>query len=450
MQMASLFTSLEEVDAQACRKDETVQDYSRRKALTKLTKARFMKRMEKITKDLKEKNPITHNYSMPKPTNDTVLTKTLPQISDQLTVIPNIKNDIQDELNKLGISTNFISNQLLSNEISHVTSSPYHRMSSSSRTIQQPQKTIEITEEMKMNKTIQEQKNANIFLSIPEQKQKIMTDFREDKEKSDIQSMPTSMPSQLHTENQHKTTDSIENKENPNNEHVQTSLPSQLNTQHQQKTRTAYSTDQHQEKPNEVVKHIYGENPQRRRVCESESESMDNTEDTQRRKSGTVKFKKLKRNQYKTAYPWAHEASQNTFKKTPLAKEVEYISSNSMEKRLTLRMKEKLCKVIELPPEVMEEINSNIEYTKLQGLKCKICSRYFQQNCRYYINRHIKAELGYHHYQCTFCNYTSMKNSCVFNHYASQHGIPKKWVSSVQLSDNSSTDNSDNDDFDNY
>ena len=162
-------------------------------------------------------------------------------------------------------------------------------------------------------------------------------------------------------------------------------------------------------------------------------------------KEENFKSRKLRHDQYKTAYPWAHEASQNTFEKTPLAQEVEYISSNNIEQVLTMKMKEKLCKVIELPPEVMEEINNNIEYTKLNGYKCKICSKYFQKNCRYYINRHIRCELGYDNYRCTFCNYTACNNKNVIKHYARQHGIPRKWVLSLQLYDNSSSDNTDTD-----
>ena len=438
MQMASLFTSMQQAETQTRRNGETVEEYNRRKAIAKLTKIRFMKRMEKLTKDLKENNPITHNYSIPKPTNDAVLTKISPKMSDQLTVIPNIENDIQDELNKLGISTNLrvstnsISNQLSSNEASQVTASAYHRISPPLRTTQQLQKTTEITEEkqMKVNKSIQEQKNEQMSLSPPEQvykesQQKIMIDSREDKEKADNQSVPALLPSQLCTE-------------------------------HPQKTAITHLRDQYQETPNEELKHVSAENLQKRKrkVCQSETESeitheykeeqMDNTEGRRRKNINRIKPAKLTHDQHNRAYPWAHAASKNMFKKTPLAKELEYILHNDIGTMLTNKMKRKICQVIELPCEVMEEINNNIECTGLTGFKCQICSKYFKH--RYHIQRHVKIEMGYNIYRCTFCNYKANCNISIYKHYPSKHGLPKQWVSSLQLSDDSNTDNTDTDD----
>ena len=69
MQMASLFTSMQQVEIRRLKEGETIEEYNRHKSLANLTKARFMKQMEKITKELKKDTLLTHNYSIPKPTN---------------------------------------------------------------------------------------------------------------------------------------------------------------------------------------------------------------------------------------------------------------------------------------------------------------------------------------------------------------------------------------------
>ena len=58
--------------------------------------------MEKVSKQFKAETPLT-NYPMPKSKNCTVLTNNISHKNDQIQ-IPNIENNITEELNKLGIS----------------------------------------------------------------------------------------------------------------------------------------------------------------------------------------------------------------------------------------------------------------------------------------------------------------------------------------------------------
>ena len=102
MQLASLFTSIQQVETRRQREEETTEEYNRHKALANLTKTRYLKQMEKMSKQFKADTPLT-NYPMPKSKNSTVLTNNISHKNDQI-LIPNIENNITDELNKLGIS----------------------------------------------------------------------------------------------------------------------------------------------------------------------------------------------------------------------------------------------------------------------------------------------------------------------------------------------------------
>ena len=102
MQLASLFTSIQQVETRRQREEETTEEYNRHKALANLTKTRYLKQMEKMSKQFKADTPLT-NYPMLKSKNSTVLTNNVSHKNDQI-LIPNIENNITDELNKLGIS----------------------------------------------------------------------------------------------------------------------------------------------------------------------------------------------------------------------------------------------------------------------------------------------------------------------------------------------------------
>ena len=101
MQLASLFTLIQQVETRRQR-EETTEEYNHHKALANLTKTRYLKQMEKMSKQFKAETPLT-NYPMPKSKKSTVLTNNITHKNDQI-LIPNIENNITDELNKLGIS----------------------------------------------------------------------------------------------------------------------------------------------------------------------------------------------------------------------------------------------------------------------------------------------------------------------------------------------------------
>ena len=102
MQLASLFTSIQQVETRRQREEETTEEYNCHKALANLTQTRYLKQMEKMSKQFRANTPLT-NYPMPKSKNSTVLTNNISHKNDQI-LIPNIENNITDQLNKLGIS----------------------------------------------------------------------------------------------------------------------------------------------------------------------------------------------------------------------------------------------------------------------------------------------------------------------------------------------------------
>ena len=75
IQVASLFTSIQQVETEMHKEKETTEQHNNDKALFNLRKARFMKQMQNLTKKLKEQMILTHSYPMPKPTSVTELTK---------------------------------------------------------------------------------------------------------------------------------------------------------------------------------------------------------------------------------------------------------------------------------------------------------------------------------------------------------------------------------------
>ena len=151
MQIGSLFVSIQQVETERHKPQETTEEYNCRKAIANLTKARYMKQMEKITKQFKKETVLTHNYSMPKPTNGAVLTNTLSTNIPEEIATPNIENNIEDELTKLGISstllttTNSKTNQQGLKKTSTLPSLVSHAAPSSSRTTQQQEMSMQET-----------------------------------------------------------------------------------------------------------------------------------------------------------------------------------------------------------------------------------------------------------------------------------------------------------------
>ena len=52
-----------------------------------------------------------------------------------------------------------------------------------------------------------------------------------------------------------------------------------------------------------------------------------------------------------------------------------------------------------------------------------------QQRRKNTLQRHVKVELGYYIFRCSFCDEKSNDPRTLINHYASTHGIPTKWLS---------------------
>ena len=387
MQMASLFTSMQQVEIRRRKEGETIEEYNRHKSLANLTKARFMKQMEKITKELKKDTLLTHNYSIPKPTNQTVLTNTLSQKNPDNIVIPDIETNVQEQLNRLGISNLLLTTTKKPTEESSQTTSP------STRTPQHENSTTTPQRPGKLNKLLQEK-------------------LRQESKEDPIQVSP------------------LQDKNIGN-------LPMTM----------LHSGKQKQDKQPLSINHIYAELPQKNKgekiklnQKEEEDEEYEDfetsddeepeTSNTKHKRQKPTKAARLNHHQHRTAYPWAHTASHNATKKTNLGHEIEYIRHPNVHNMLTDQMKKKLIKKVNLPEDVCDKV-----YEKIQEMKdnfvCKICSNSY--NKRYHAQRHIKIEMGYHEYRCSFCNYLSNTINAIYQHYVSRHGIPKDWITSQNL-----------------
>ena len=44
------------------------------------------------------------------------------------------------------------------------------------------------------------------------------------------------------------------------------------------------------------------------------------------------------------------------------------------------------------------------------------------------LQRHVKVELGYYIFRCSFCDEKSNDPQTLINHYASIHGVPSNWI----------------------
>ena len=108
LQMASIFTSIEQVETQKRGENETIEEYNRHKALANLTKMHFMKQMEKLTKKFKEDTELTNLRPMPKPTNENILTKKVSTDISNNVLLPNIESNVEDELKRLGLDTKLL------------------------------------------------------------------------------------------------------------------------------------------------------------------------------------------------------------------------------------------------------------------------------------------------------------------------------------------------------
>ena len=189
-----------------------------------------------------------------------------------------------------------------------------------------------------------------------------------------------------------------------------------------------------------MINHIYAEQPEERSSDESDTENQSQSSNSMQPTKKTshapaVQPLKLSQKEYHEAYPWADEASKNTFNKTELSNEVEYINipHRSILNYLTSRMRDQLKKNINLPDIVTEKINNCIGMTKINDKPtyfCMVCNRKSPYNHpkRGICARHVRIHLGYSLYRCSFCNFISSTANSVYSHYTLRHGIPKEWI----------------------
>ena len=454
MQMASLFTSMQQVEIRRRNEGETIEEYNRHKSLANLTKARFMKQMEKITKELKKDTLLTHNYSIPKPTNQTVLTNTLSQKTPNNILIPNIETNIQEQLNRLGISNLLPTATKKPNEESSQTASP------STRSLPHENSTTTRQSTGKLNKLLREklrQQSKEDLIQVSPLPDKNVGNFpmttehsgkqEQDKHPSSINHIYAEQPQKNNAEK----LKSNQEEEDP----IQVSPLPDKNVRNFPMT-MEHSGKQEQDKHPASINHIYAEQPQKNNAEklksnqeeeeDKEYENLETTDDeepettnTKHKRHKPTKPARINHQQHRRAYPWAHTASNNATKKTNLAHEIEYIRHPKIHNILTDQMKKKLIKKVNLPEDISQEIDQEIQEMK-DSFLCKICSNSFSR--KYCAYRHTKIEMGYHEYRCSFCNYLSNSTNCVYHHYVTRHGIPKDWITLQNLA-NFITDPSD-------
>ena len=80
----------------------------------------------------------------------------------------------------------------------------------------------------------------------------------------------------------------------------------------------------------------------------------------------------------------------------------------------------------------MKKIEDKINKEGKSNFVCINCtsSPSFSQNKLHALAQHIKIELGYYMYRCSFCDEKSNDLCTLGNHYASTHGIPANWLES--------------------
>ena len=134
--------------------------------------------------------------------------------------------------------------------------------------------------------------------------------------------------------------------------------------------------------------------------------------------------------QYEEAYPWGKEAAQNREKESPLSDKIIKLSQKA-DKILPSIMKYELYYRITYPENINKKINDKIqkEGDKYICINCKSNS-VFSTNRRCTLEKHVKSELGYFTFRCSFCDVKSNDPRTLIKHYASTHGVPTKWLES--------------------
>ena len=388
-------------------------------------------RKRALTKQFKKETASTHNYSMPKPTNEVVLTNTLTKDIPEEITTPNIENNIEDELTKLGISSTLLTftdsrTDQKGAKISTLPSIISHAASPSSRPIEH-----EVT-------SVQGPGRA----TLKQQCHDTQTNQEGSKKKTSIHqssvSHATSSPLRRtwELEETREETSQTAAKQDYDEPEYEAQLGPQSIAQ-------GHKADQSgQQCQAETIKQIYAKQPEERTLDESNTKdqppSLNSMKPTKRTShTPAVQPLKLSQQEYLQAYPWAHKASENTFNKTELSKEVEYVNipQHSIGKYLTSEMRDQLKENINLPDVVIEKINNCIGMTERNDKPtyfCKVCNITSPYNNpkRVMCARHVRIHLGYSLYRYFVCNFISNTLTNVYSHYIANHGIPKNWISS--------------------
>ena len=544
-QMASIFAALQQVETRYRKEADTVEEHNRHRALARLTRARYMKNMKSFTKQLKKNTPLTHNYELPTNNNENKLTKKLPPKDNQI-LIPNIENNIDEELNKLGISDSLkptdkklkrkiprenkekttkkkstYVNEVRTTENANPgatqerekRASPKEGSSERERNpeacpgnpgsipekersrqaAQENEKRLDaLTEadptvpgtapeksligihaaaptvnegntspaagpgterspgaaltrgdpitERSPGVTQERERRASPEEGIPERERNTGAGPRNPGANPERETSPKAAQEReerlaTHTEADPAVSDAVLEKRLigihaagpiaprdtvlPPPVCVPTAQGRHNRTEEGQRKTSSTSTTVNDEETTGDIVHVYAENKQK------EQKNQPSTSDVPQKSNS-----KLTHQQHIRAYPWAHDASRNTFTKSNLASEVEYIDTRQIDKFLTTEMKKKLTTPIKLPKRIVQEIDDNI--SEINGeYQCNLCSTIF--NKRYPATRHVRIELGYKEHRCSYCNYMSNTTSMIYRHYGNNHGIPKEWICSQNL-----------------
>ena len=169
------------------------------------------------------------------------------------------------------------------------------------------------------------------------------------------------------------------------------------------------------------------------------NQSRTNTKITKRKinvNPAIFKKKVLSIVQEEKAYPWQKDAAINREYESPLSSRIEKIPEGA-NKLLPPAMKSILYQQIDYPEDINKNINDKIER---QGTNyvCINCANNpsFSTNRRNTVIRHVKTELGYYRFRCSFCDEKSNDPRTLINHYASTHGVPSDWLESNKSSTN--------------
>ena len=449
MQLASLFISIQQVETRRQKEEETTKEYNRHKALANLTKTCYLKQMEKMSKQFKADTPLT-NYPMAKSKNSTVLTNNISHKNDQI-LIPNIENNITDELNKLGISKSLTStdNTNTNAEVEqlkvtqdnrlrrtlHQTTSAHNGVKQkkmmttnqstpdgTSENVKAKQKKIteenKATETIKQNKLTEDRASQNVKV-----KEKKITETT-NQSTPDVTSQNVKVKEKKITEENKATVTTNQSTADVTSENVivkekkimeenkatattNQSTPDVTSqnvkvrekkiteenkataTTNQQKiTEEERSTPHEEDKAMDiedtpVMTHVYAKSPQNKRREENKASTAANQEmDDKLPTNGKLTYQ-----EHKTAYPWAHAVSNNTFIRTDLAEEIEYINHKNIEKFLTTNMKKLLTKTIKLPSHINNTIEKKIKYLSDEAYRVRICYMIFKK--KYNAIRHV-------------------------------------------------------------